>query len=190
MWSRDSRQLNSVFAAGAFIFSFTPVFLLPTLGHADGASGDVYIQTEVSQALFESGKQANDALNRLQAERAKIGAPIADAPVIALSGVPDALKQPVTLKWSGRADDLVKQIANSVGYTYTEVGPVPAAPSVVTMVFQGQPAIRALQLVGLRVNHTAQVSVDAATHTVTYRRIERDRGIAGSLMPADVGGQQ
>lgn len=155
---------------------------VPGLAHAKQSDSDAKIQIEVSKALFASGQQANNALNQLSAARAALGAPTAQVKPVDPNAAPPALRRPISITWNGRADHLVKKIAESVGYAYRAVGPHSAAPSIVTLVFTNLPAVDALQQVGLRVNHSAQISVDASTQTIVYRRVLSRSGISGSLM--------
>ena len=157
---------------------------LPFVANADMPASDQKIDIEVSKALFASGQQANDALNQLSAARAAAGAPRSQIASVDPATVPAALQRTITLSWNGRADRLVKRIASAVGYRYREIGPRPASPTIITTSFAHTPAVDALQQVGLRVNHTAAVSIDTASRTITYRRIQTTRGLSGALVSA------
>jgi Virulence protein RhuM family len=53
-----------------------------------------------------------------------------------------------------------------IGYKFVVSGAKPTVPTVVTMVFQKEPAIWALQRVGIRIRDVAQINVDANAHEI------------------------
>ena len=151
----------------------TLVGVLSSLGgvaYADGQGDSQALAAETDAALNQAGKDANAALESLMAARGAIApsSSYSSASRVSLVNVPDELKQPITMSWNGGAESLASQIAKAVGYRFVASGPKPATPTIVTMVFHDEPAIWALQRLGIRIRDVATVSVNPNTHEIDY----------------------
>jgi hypothetical protein len=154
---------------GAFVV--VAITVIPVEGvRADATDDDSQALTaETNAALMQAGQQANDALEQLMSTRGAISVSAGPSPnQMPLAGVPPELKQPITLSWNGSGEDLAGKIAAAVGYKFAVSGTKPATPAIVTMVFQQEPAIWALQRLGIRVRDVATVSVNPNTHEIDY----------------------
>jgi len=100
---------------------------------------------------------------------------------VSLSLVPPALAAPVTFDWNGSSVELAKKIAEAVGYKFVVNGTSPSRPIVVTMVMQQEPAVWALQDLGVRIRDTAKVSINRDSHEIDYTYNLMSAGLAGGV---------
>ncbi len=158
------------------------VSVIPTVAIADDPNQDSQAITEETEAqLMTAGNQANAALEALMADRATATAPAPGPAHVPLGSVPAALAQSITMTWNGASDELARQIADAVGYKFVESGTAPTRPAIVTMVMNGEPAIWALQDLGVRIRDTATVSVNPNVHEIDYSFHLAQGGIAGGV---------
>lgn len=124
---------------------------------------------EASQRLSDSATRAaaaQEELVRIQTART-LPAP---APVNEnLAGVPEALRRPTTIEWSGPADEPARRIAEIVGYSFRVVGNPPATLPMVSVSLHEVPAVKALEDLGNQVQPFAQIVVDARLKRIEYR---------------------
>ena len=84
----------------------------------------------------------------------------------ALGTVPAALRQPVTLDWTGPVETLAAALARRAGYLFLEAGRPPARPVIVAVEADAQPLIAVLRDAALRAGAAATLTVDAAAETI------------------------
>jgi len=139
---------------------------------------------DASILLSESAQRAATAqeqLVRIQTART-LPAP---APVNeSLAGVPDELRRPTTLEWTGPGEEAARRVATIVGYEFRVVGNPPATPPMVNVSVQGVPAVKALEDIGNQVQPFAQVVVDANLKRMEYRFLAVAGQAPGAARPA------
>ncbi len=86
--------------------------------------------------------------------------------------VPEELLQKVTVDWIGPLEPLAADMAGRAGYRFTESGPLPARPHLVTIHARGAPLVLVLRDAGLQAGDAARLVVDARAREV---RVERTR---------------
>ena len=123
--------------------------------------------------LIEAAERAERALASLA--RA-LPAPDPRSGLPRLDRVPEALRTPVTLDWSGPVEVLAAELARRAGYRFAEGGRPPARPLLVAVEAQAQPAIAVLRDLGLRAGGAATLTVDAARETVLLDWTARPQG--------------
>ena len=113
--------------------------------------------------LIEAAERAERALASLA--RA-LPAPDPESGLPRLDGVPEALRRPVTLDWTGPIEALAAELARRAGYGFAEAGRRPARPLIVAVEADAEPLIAVLRDAGLRAGGAATLTVDAARETV------------------------
>ena len=113
--------------------------------------------------LAEAAERAERALARLART---LPAPDAAGAMPALGTVPAALRQPVTLDWTGPVETLAGALARRAGYRFLEAGRPPARPVIVAVEADAQPLIAALRDAALQAGDAAMLTVDAKGGTV------------------------
>ena len=113
--------------------------------------------------LAEAAERAGRALARLART---LPAPDAAGAMPALGTVPSALRQPVTLDWTGPVEKLAAALARRAGYRFLEAGRPPARPVIVAVEAEAQPLIAVLRDAAMRAGDTATLTVDASAGTV------------------------
>jgi len=139
---------------------------------------------EAQMRLAESASTAAAAqqeLVRIQTART-LPAP---APVNEnLAGVPEALRRPTTMQWSGPGDEPTRRIAGIVGYEFRVVGNPPATKPMINVSLDNVPAVKALEDIGNQIQPFAQIVVDANLKRIEYRYLVVNGGAAASARPA------
>jgi hypothetical protein len=178
----ERRPVTSVLATAA-VASFLLLGLATTAAADDPDQDSAALTDETNSAMMQAGQQANDALEALMADRVKARTlNVTPLPThVPLSEVPAALAQTITLSWNGSSDELASKIADAVGYKFIIAGKPPVRPAVVTMVMDNEPAIWALQDLGVRVRDTAKVSVNPNSHEIDYTYNLMQAGTAGGI---------
>ena len=136
--------------------------------------------TEANALLAQSALRAagaQESLVRIQTART---APAPAAINENMAGVPEALRRPTTVQWSGPGDKPVQEIAEIVGYGFRVVGNPPATLPMVSISVNGVPAVKALEDIGNQVQPFAQVYVDVPNKRIEYRYFP----VAGGSAPA------
>ena len=108
--------------------------------------------------LVEAAERAERALARLAQS---LPAPDAAGAMPALGAVPAALRQPVTLDWTGPVETLAAALARRAGYRFLEAGRPPPRPLLVSVEADGKPLIAVLRDAALRAGDAAMLTVDA-----------------------------
>jgi hypothetical protein len=132
---------------------------------------DETLQSEVDRSLSDAAGTASSAMNDLLAAEGAGGASSTMAH-INVQSMPPEMQRPITLAWTGPADQAVSRIAQSIGYSFYETGKVPVVPDLVVVRYTAEPAVVVLQDIGLRVSKTAQVSVDTTARSITFENNE------------------
>ena len=83
-----------------------------------------------------------------------------------LDRLPEALRRPITLDWTGPVETLAAELARRAGYRFAQAGRPPARPPIVAVEADGEPLIAVLRDVGVRAGGAAMLTVDAARQTV------------------------
>ena len=86
--------------------------------------------------------------------------------------VPEELLQKVSVDWIGPLEPLAADMAERAGYRFTESGPPPVRPLMVTIHARGAPLVLVLRDAGLQAGDSARLVVDARAREV---RVERRR---------------
>ena len=113
--------------------------------------------------LVEAAERAERALASLA--RA-LPAPDPNSPMPGSDRVPEALRRPVALDWTGPVETLAAELARRAGYRFAEAGRAPARPLIVAVEADGEPLIAVLRDLGVRAGAAATLTVDAARQTV------------------------
>lgn len=108
--------------------------------------------------LAEAAERAERALARLAQS---LPAPDTAGTMPALGAVPAALRQPVTLDWTGPVETLAAALARRAGYRFLEAGRPPPRPLLVSVEADGKPLIAVLRDAALRAGDAAMLTVDA-----------------------------
>ena len=151
------------------------VFRAMTLLSAAVLTGCVLRPPEPLQVLAPVGADAAEMRLVEAAERAgralaalarALPPPDAQAAMPALDAVPEALRRPVTIDWTGPLEALAAGLARRAGYRFHAAGPAPARPVIVAVRADGEPLIAVLRDAGLRAGGAATLRVDAAREAV------------------------
>ena len=113
--------------------------------------------------LVEAAERAGRALASLSRV---LPPPDPAAAMPPLDAVPDALRRPVTIDWSGPLETLAAGLARRAGYRFLVAGPPPARPLIVSVTAENEPLIAVLRDAGLRAGALATLGVDASRQAV------------------------
>ena len=125
--------------------------------------------------LAEAAERAERALARLArtlpapdaaGAMPALGTVPGSSPAPGSSPVPAALRQPVTLDWTGPVETLAGALARRAGYRFLEAGRPPARPVIVAVEAEAMPLIAALRDAALQAGDAAMLTVDAKAGTV------------------------
>jgi defect-in-organelle-trafficking protein DotD len=127
----------------------------------------------VSVKLAQAADRASNALDGIAAieQQRSPASPKAED----YSQAPANLKQPVTIRWSGPVEQIVKAIADKSGLQYRVTGAFPIAPVTVTLDVYQQPLIEVLKNIGLQAGQRADVAVDAHGGVIEIRYAPIDK---------------
>lgn len=128
--------------------------------------GSIRIENKLAKAA-ETAAKAQDELARVQIARTKPSAPLLDE-----KSLPEKLKRPATLSWSGPAEDAARKIAALVGYSFQVTGNPPSTPPAIQIDFNDITAGMALYHIGVQAFPFGEVAVDATTERVEFRYLQ------------------
>lgn len=112
----------------------------------------------VSTRIATAAEKASQALGTIAGiEQYKNPAP----PVEDYSSAPANLTQPVTIKWTGPVDQIVRTLASRAGMEFRVKGKHPPVPISVTVDVYQQPLIGVLRDIGLQSGSRADLAVDS-----------------------------
>ena len=83
--------------------------------------------------------------------------------------------QPITLRWSGPIETVVRALAERAGLKFRVKGNIPTVPLAVNVDVYQQPILHVLRDIGLQAGHRADVAVDDAVGVVEVRYAPADR---------------
>ena len=87
-----------------------------------------------------------------------------------------ALKQPVSISWTGPAEGALKEICLSVGYRYQELGSPSAQPLMVVVRGLNRPAHELVEDIAWQVQPQAVLRVDPIGRVITLARTSKAGG--------------
>ena len=90
------------------------------------------------------------------------------------SGAPPNLMQPITLRWAGPMEAVVKVLAERAGLQFRTKGNPPAAPVTVSFDIYQQPLLQVLRQIGLQAGHRADLAVDGVGGVIEVRYAPSD----------------
>ena len=112
----------------------------------------------------DKAAKALDVIASIDQQRAGVTPPVED-----YSNVPPNLMQPVSLRWSGPVEQVVKALADRAGMRFRVKGAKPAAPLIVNVDVYQQPIMHVLSNIGLQTGRRADVAVDGAGGAIELR---------------------
>lgn len=139
----------------------------------NGAAPALAAPDVVTLRLAEAAERAASALDNIsRVEQAQRPSP----PVDDYSMAPPELQEPVSITWTGPAEQLLTTLATRVGYGFRSVGAAPVAPLIVRVDEYQQPLIKLIKSASLQVTGKADVVVDASRQIVELRYVPVDNG--------------
>lgn len=130
-------------------------------------SYDPMIRTEIDQQIAQSSSQAANALQTLAMIQRARTAPAPSS--LDESVLPDELRRKTTVNYSGPGDEVVKDLAGRIGYSFSETGSKPTVPAMVNLALTDASVGKALEDIGLQVQGTATVIVNPNVRSIEYR---------------------
>lgn len=128
--------------------------------------GNQVIDKELAEAAGRAAK-AQETLARVQVART---APTPSA--LDEASLPEELKRPATIDWSGPAHDAAEKIAVLIGYQFKETGNRPSIPPMVHVSAEDISAAKALEDIGLQAFPFGEVSVDPNAKRIEFRYLQ------------------
>lgn len=129
-------------------------------------TGGAEIDSRLAEAAQKAAK-AQENLARVQIARTK------PAPLpLDESALPEELKRPATIDWSGPAHEAARKIAALIGYSFTVTGNPPSIPPMVHVSVADVSAAKALENIGLQSFPFGEVTVDPNIKRVEYRYLQ------------------
>lgn len=180
---RTSRAIASRFGARRLLYAGVALIVIggcPVPSFAQDDSGasigqapetDAALESEVTRALSDAATTAQHSMDDMLAASGSNGLSQGLQP-INVQSMPPELQRPLTIAWTGAADQIVQKIAEGIGYTFLETGPIPSVPDMVVVRYSNEPTAVVLQDIGLRINKTAQVSVDTTARSITFENTQ------------------
>ena len=161
------------------------LILLPLLSAcADGSNSnsvssayDPALRGEVEQQLAQSASRASNSLETLamiQRARTEPRPSTLDE-----SQLPEELRRPTTLEWSGPANEAVHRLASSIGYSYIETGRPTSSPGMVSLDVHDVSVGKALDNISLQVEKYATIVIDVNQRRIEYRSEASEGGPLG-----------
>ncbi len=95
-------------------------------------------------------------------------------PMENFAGAPQPIAQPITITWSGPAEQIVQTLAAKAGYTYRTAGAPSNIPLTVMIDAYEKPLIDVLRDVGLQLGNRGDVAVDINANVVQLRYAPTD----------------
>jgi defect-in-organelle-trafficking protein DotD len=83
--------------------------------------------------------------------------------------------QPITLRWSGPIETVVRALAERAGLKFRVKGSLPTVPLTVNVDVYQEPILHVLRDIGLQAGHRADVAVDDAVGVVEVRYAPADK---------------
>ena len=140
---------------------------------------DTSLQSEVSQQLTESANRSANALEVLAMEMRTRSAPAQSS--IDESQLPPELAKHITTVWNGPAYELVKRIAQDMGYNYLETGNPGANPGYVSIDAHDVAVAKVLEDIGYQAQAYSTVIVNPNLKRIEFRNNPSD------MRPREIG---
>jgi defect in organelle trafficking protein DotD len=121
-------------------------------------------------AAADKAAQALDGIAGIEAQRAP-----ATPPVENFDKASPSQMQPITLRWSGPIETVVRALAERAGLKFRVKGNIPSVPLTVNVDVYQQPILHVLRDIGLQAGHRADIAVDDASGVVEVRYAPADR---------------
>lgn len=139
------------------------------------SKGEVYApqardSAQIDGLLSDAALKAAEAQERLARIQTARTAPTPSA--LDESGLPDELKVPATIDWSGPASEAAKRVADLIGYSFKITGNPPPIPPSVHISMTDEPAAKVLENIGLQAFPFGEVSVDPNIKRVEFRYLQ------------------
>jgi defect in organelle trafficking protein DotD len=131
---------------------------------------DVYGDHSVDRQIAESVERvakATETLARVQVART---APTPSA--LDETNLPEELKRPATIDWSGPAHLAAEKVAKLIGYQFKLTGNPPSVPPMINVSVQDVSAAKALEDIGLQAFPFGEVAVDPNVKRVEFRYLQ------------------
>lgn len=126
----------------------------------------VDVDGRLAEAAGKAAK-AQETLARVQIARTK------PAPLpLDETSLPEELKRPATIDWSGPAHEAARKIAALIGYSFAVTGNPPSIPPMVHVSAVDVPAAKALENIGLQAYPFGEVAVDPNAKRVEFRYLQ------------------
>jgi defect-in-organelle-trafficking protein DotD len=119
----------------------------------------------VSLRLADAAEKASTALQNLARMEQNQKPPVPPPP----TNAPAELNRHVTVYWTGPVEQLVKKLAQKIGYDYTLNGKPPAVPVIVAIDVIDRPIIDVFRTAGDQVTNRADIMVDVPRRMVELR---------------------
>lgn len=133
---------------------------------------DTSLQSEVSQQLTESANRSANALEVLAMEMRTRSAPAQSS--IDESQLPPELAKHITTVWNGPAYELVKRIAQDMGYNYLETGNPGANPGFISIDAHDVAVAKVLEDIGYQAQSYSTVIVNPNLKRIEFRNNTSD----------------
>ncbi len=127
----------------------------------------------VTVKLAAAADKASAALDTIAGIEQQRGP--ATPPVESFENAPISEMQPVTLRWSGPIELVVRELAERAGMKFRVKGNIPEVPLAVNVDVYQQPLLHVLRDIGLQAGHRADVAVDDRNGVVEVRYAPADR---------------
>jgi len=125
-----------------------------------------HVDSLLSDAAMKAA-EAQERLARIQSARTKPAPSPLDE-----SGLPEELKVPATIDWSGPAHEAARRVASLIGYSFAVTGNPPSIPPSVNISMKDAPAAKVLENIGLQAFPFGEVSVDPNVKRVEFRYLQ------------------
>lgn len=118
-------------------------------------------------AAADTAAKAQETLARVQVARTK------PAPLpLDETSLPEELKRPATIDWSGPAHEAARKVAALIGYSFAVTGNPPSIPPMVHVSSVDVPAAKALENIGMQAYPFGEVAVDPNAKRVEFRYLQ------------------
>lgn len=134
--------------------------------HVEASNASVPSQAEVTARLAEAAQRTADAVESLASiEQART--PELYTPIVA--DAPQELRLLVTVQWTGPWENLLKVMAERVGYGFRVIGKTPPVPVVVTVDAKQEAYVDVMRNIGLQAAGRADLVLDSQNKMVEVR---------------------
>ena len=123
----------------------------------------------IDAALAKSAQRVSDALTRL-AMIEQTRNPVHPAGSAYTPDMPPEFAIPITLTWTGPAEQAAGVITNQIGWSFQVIGNRPQTPIIVAFDAKGIAAVDVLRDIGLQITKSsAALVLDGASRSVEFR---------------------